>query len=362
MRLGKWLVWLLAFGLGGGSAHSATIKVDTSNPALALVSINGPFEFGDEVKFVSAVLSIGPAVVGLESNGGNLHAGLEIGKAIRLKGFHTYVPPGATCTSACALAWLGGTPRVRSRSSRIGFHAAHDSEKNVFAVGNAMIGSYLTHLGLSASAIVFITEADPREISWLTEAGARRYNIEVGLFDPGDEDDDPPESRQAPQRAAPPRPPASAAPSAPAAPQRRADSLPADLRERTEYFLQRHFAAMSGDTDDQALAYLIAAYAESIDYFGQMKSRAEVIANNARFIERWPRRRYQVRGAPESIACNLGLCDLTAVVDWVAVSEPRRVRSEGSSRINMRIDFLTRQNGRIVSENGVTLERRITRE
>jgi hypothetical protein len=358
MRLGKWLVLALALGLGAAPGRSATINVDRSSPATTFIEITGPLELGDEKKFVSAVLSVDNAIVGLESPGGNLHAGIEIGKAIRLKGFTTYVMPDATCTSACALAWLGGTPRALSRYARIGFHAASDREQNVTSAGNALVGSYLNYLGLPTSAIVFITAANPREIFWLTDDLAQRHGISFKLFDP--DDDDRPASAPAPQAAAPP--PTSFAPAAPVAPQRRSEPLPADFRQRTEYFLQRHFAAMSSGNNDQALTYLITVYGDRVDYFGEMKGRAEVIANNARFIERWPSRQYRLRGAPESIACHIGVCDLTAVIDWVAVSGPRRARSEGSSRVNMRIDFVTHQDGRIVSENSTTLERRITRQ
>ena len=51
------------------------------------------------------------------SDGGNLLAGIEIGKTIRLKSFATAVLDGLRCASACAFAWLGGSPRFMERGA-----------------------------------------------------------------------------------------------------------------------------------------------------------------------------------------------------------------------------------------------------
>jgi hypothetical protein len=59
------------------------------------------------------------------SNAGNLLAGIEIGKTIRLKSFATAVLDGLRCASSCAFAWLGGSPRFMEQGARIGFHAAY---------------------------------------------------------------------------------------------------------------------------------------------------------------------------------------------------------------------------------------------
>ncbi len=58
----------------------------------------------------------------LESDGGNLDAGIEIGRAIWFREAATVVEEG-TCASACALAWLAGRPRYMAPKARIGFHA-----------------------------------------------------------------------------------------------------------------------------------------------------------------------------------------------------------------------------------------------
>ena len=122
---------------------------------------------GDEKRFADAAIRATDATVALSSPGGNMLAGIEIGQAIRLKGFSTLVPEGFQCASACALAWLGGTTRFMGQGATVGFHAIFTTENGQNAVssaGNAMVGAYLSQLGLSMQAISYITEKQPNDI------------------------------------------------------------------------------------------------------------------------------------------------------------------------------------------------------
>jgi hypothetical protein len=122
----------------------------------------------------------------LDSPGGNLKAGIEIGKAIRLKEFVTVVPDGALCASACALVWLGGQVRFMAPTAKIGFHSAYrveGSSQIVDGGANAVAGAYLNTLGLPERAIYFIANAPPAGMSWLSLEDASRYGIEVKRFD-----------------------------------------------------------------------------------------------------------------------------------------------------------------------------------
>ena len=125
-----------------------------------IILVVGQLSFGDEKQFINAALNSENAIVVFQSPGGNLFAGIEIGKAIRLKGFSTIVPDGVQCASACALAWLGGRTRFLSSTARVGFHAAYinaEGQAAVSSAGNALVGAYLNQLGLPAPAIVYIT-------------------------------------------------------------------------------------------------------------------------------------------------------------------------------------------------------------
>ena len=72
------------------SARAADIKV-TAAKELTVVSVEGELNFQDEDVFTDKVLRLKESVVVFDSIGGNLIAGIEIGKAIRLKGFSTLV-------------------------------------------------------------------------------------------------------------------------------------------------------------------------------------------------------------------------------------------------------------------------------
>ena len=63
------------------AANAAEIKAETVD-GLKVISISGDIELGDDKKFNRIALGYDEAVVVLESKGGNLSAGLEIGKSI----------------------------------------------------------------------------------------------------------------------------------------------------------------------------------------------------------------------------------------------------------------------------------------
>lgn len=181
MRWVTGLSSLLAMLCVQATAWAATITV-ISSQSRSLVTIRGELEFGDEDTFAEKVLRLKEAVVMFNSPGGNLVAGLEIGRAIRLKGFDTFVPDGMVCASACGLAWLGGKTLLAGPRAQIGFHAAwamEGGQKGVTGPGNALVGAYLHSLGLRDEAIVYLTLASPDDAKWLNFKDAQELGIHV---------------------------------------------------------------------------------------------------------------------------------------------------------------------------------------
>ncbi len=181
----RWLAYLalvLVSFIQPPSVKSAEIHVNQTSD-VAIITVTGELELGDHLRFIKAVLPVGRGIVVLGSEGGNLQAGIEIGKAIRLKDLTTYVPDDILCASACALAWLGGTQRFMAANAKIGFHAAfrmQNGSPTESGLGNALVGAYLNSLGLSQRAVAFISSADPRSMQWLTIENASQNGIEVG--------------------------------------------------------------------------------------------------------------------------------------------------------------------------------------
>lgn len=169
------------------TAASQAAQIEVARSARAgvptRVFVMGEMFNGDEARFAKHVFEIVDGIVILDSPGGDVEAGLAIGRTIRERGLATLVPIKYECVSACALAWLGGRIRYMSPKGAIGFHAAYylgqGGQMSERGMPNALVGAYLNGLGLSDEAIIFITSAPPESMNWLTFEIATRIGIEV---------------------------------------------------------------------------------------------------------------------------------------------------------------------------------------
>lgn len=421
----------------------------TSN---AIISIEGNIESGDEVRFANVALRTDQAIVVLSSPGGNLVAAMEIGRAIRLKGFSTLVPDGFGCASACAIAWLGGATRYMGPGAKIGFHAASMAgQDQADSAANAVMGAYLNQLGLPLNAIVYVTTPQPTEIQWLTFADAEEIGIDVKPFQLARKEADTPPA--APTK--PATPPAmtpfddwasygewiqaasrdelwmasevaigigrtkhdafvfttdngwyvvALGPYAKGtAEQARArlvakGIIPSDSMVKTgAYFRQlvigerpRRLSAggssgseaeptgagSAGATSSvalqaaqafyrasslpgaEALAYLDGIYSPTVSYFGKPTPKADVMAEKAAFMDRWPERLYTIDPNAISASCaSNGTCEATGKVKWRAYSRERDATSIGTAEF--RLSFATTGSLSVVSESSEVLSRSI---
>ncbi|MBO9518076.1 MAG: hypothetical protein J7493_08410 [Porphyrobacter sp.] len=156
-----------------------SVELDSETIAIA---IEGDISKGDGEIFRREAAKHEQATVLLESDGGSTVDAIEIGEAIRLRGFSTLVLNGSRCVSACGLIWLAGTPRALSQTARVGFHATYTDESGVLlesGLGNALVGRYFTLLNLPVKAIIFATKASPRELTWLDRSNYQATGIDV---------------------------------------------------------------------------------------------------------------------------------------------------------------------------------------
>lgn len=166
-------------------ASAAEIVRQPGSDGADVISVSGIMAEGDEVTFRKVAAASEKAIVVLDSQGGAVRAGLEIGRAIRLRGFATAVAPDTLCASACALTWLAGSPRFIDPSSKLGFHAAYRVIAGKAAesgVGNALVGAYLNQIGMPETAIIYVTSAPPEGIDWLTPEKAGQVGISFELL------------------------------------------------------------------------------------------------------------------------------------------------------------------------------------
>jgi hypothetical protein len=163
--------------------YAAQIEV-SGPPDARVIAIVGTIETADTETFQEKTRALREAVVLLKSNGGDVVAAIRIGEMVRVRRFPTFVTD--TCASACTLIWLAGSQRYMSSHAGIGFHQASNRDTGeVSGAGNALVGSYLTRLGLGYDAVLYATSAPPGNILWMTPADARHVGIDVRVLDSG---------------------------------------------------------------------------------------------------------------------------------------------------------------------------------
>ena len=305
--------------------HAASIEVNQST-----VTIDGAIEFGDFEVFKSKTRFLSQTTVVLRSDGGSLVSAIKIGELIRLKGFGTYVQD--YCASACTLIWLGGTQRYMYAAARIGFHAAYNGDTGQEAgMANAVVGAYLTKLGLPYEAVMYATVAGPSDMRWLTVADAKRVGIDVSVVNPE------PTFGQNPQ-------PALKQPT---------------LKEQALFFVSYYFANWNSNYYPQVFDEL---YLESANYYGQMASKQEILTDKLKAIGLWPVRAYKLRSA--AATCGLTECNVTGIVDWEVSNQTTRAVGAASFEYILRPWPLGGAGAddklRISAENGKVLQQQIT--
>lgn len=311
--------FMLVFDMACAGAADIAVQDLPQTGGAKLITVMGELQSGDEKQFTNFAVQAKGAVVVFNSPGGSVPAAIQIGKAIRLKGFATLVPDGSICTSACALAWLGGTSRYMTLSAKVGFHAAYinnSGEKQVSSVANALIGSYLNGLGYSEDAIAFFTSAPPEDLQWLTFEESARLGIEVRSFD---------ELRKEAAKA-----PASI---------KKSGQNPMPKVIKAKAFVRALIIAGESNNPDDLLKY----YGQKILYSGKVKDKSEVSAEYDVYIRRWPYRRFAVPDDDMSVTCDdvLRRCAVSLNLRWLAESPERHQRSEGTARRS----FILQENG-----------------
>ena len=327
----RFLIGLVCALFSMGYAHAATISIQSLGPNTpVLVAVEGTLDPNDGEQFDAKVGPLSNAVVGFQSDGGDLVAGIQIGETIRLKGFVTVVPDGLRCASACALAWLGGTRRLMGPGAQIGFHSAYNAASGrETGVGNAIVGAYLNRIGLPYSAVIYITQAAPDAMTWLRISDAKRIGIDVTLLEGA------PASPSNGEASAPlPPVPDGFVLESPSASPENPFSLE-DLSNRATNFVEEVFREWSMP-NDYVFRRLGELYADEITYYGVSKTRQAVLAEKLKFAKRWPERNYTLHPGTLSVQCERinSTCRLEGIVDWQARSAKRSASSRGTARFS----------------------------
>jgi hypothetical protein len=115
---------------------------------------------------------------------------------------------------------------------------------------------------------------------------------------------------------------------------------------------------ISGAENSIALAYVVHAFAPTVNYFGKRLSNREVIEDKRSFMARWPERSYRLKAETIRISCNAVeiSCDVGAEFNFRAFSPIKGVTSSGIATNQIRL-LLSGSEPQIESENGTVISR-----
>jgi hypothetical protein len=313
-------------------AKAADITVDyPPGGKTPIVSVIGEIKPNDGDRFATLVIAMPTAIVALASPGGNVLAAIKIGKIVRNSRFTTVVPEKMTCASACALVWLAGVRRYVWGNARIGFHGAFNpATMQQSGPGNAIVGAYLSELGISDEAIVYMTAASPTDMQWLHSDDARRLGFAADEL-------------------------SSSNPDKPIT----VENYGAEWKLKSEAlsFVTNFFDQFSILSDEKLLSALANSYANYVDYNGAKKSAAEVLADKIKWRKRWPIQKYTLN--LESLITNcserMAECMTTGIVAWVSKRYDSKQSVSGNSRFSLYLGKVSQKRFVILGESYAVL-------
>lgn len=210
LRFNQKQIWITLFTIVGlqfclsAKVHSQLGKMEfTAIPSPIEIAISGvdaweiyavgPIDSGAPQRFIELIENENiPAAstVYFHSSGGNLDAGLALGRIIRENGFWTRIGQqprnyrqqneSGECYSACALAFLGGIFRFHEGDSRYGVHRFYSTNYNdgeVAQIISAAIVAYIREMGADISLFSLMSSASSDDIRLVSKDVLLELNI-----------------------------------------------------------------------------------------------------------------------------------------------------------------------------------------
>ena len=129
----------------------------------------------------------GKIAVWLNSPGGNLFAGMQLGRIIRRHGASTHIIDSRTllpgeCYSACSLAFLGGVHRFIDNGARYGVHRASlagptAGDRDLGQDLEGAAGAYIREMGVDRRLLALWRKAGPDGMYVLSRREARDLDV-----------------------------------------------------------------------------------------------------------------------------------------------------------------------------------------
>jgi uncharacterized RDD family membrane protein YckC len=140
----------------------------------------GVFVAGDSARIVSQIKLEAPQFVVFDSVGGSIDDAIVVGKFIRLKDISTFVDNGEKCSSACVLAFIGGSARYASSGSKIGVHQSSFPTEISFQTAAEHIihlKEYVGGMGVSSVIVDVGLDTPPEKMHYFTLAELEEFKV-----------------------------------------------------------------------------------------------------------------------------------------------------------------------------------------
>jgi len=184
------LIVLLPLVVGNLVTESATaeivIRSVQSSGSERFLSVKGDFGSTDPTaKFLLAVSEGRPEFVTFDSNGGNIYSAMKLGRLIRKYGLNTFQLKSFECSSACALAFVGGVQRVAEPGS-IGVHktsfsnldgVGKDQAVSAIQEATADVIEYLTEMDIDLALLLLSLRYESWDIRYLSGSEMVQYRV-----------------------------------------------------------------------------------------------------------------------------------------------------------------------------------------
>lgn len=174
--------------LGGATTSFAALKFDVERieGGAAFILVSGEFDLRDDLSaFEALVRSSSARAVTFHSPGGNVVKAMELGRLIRRLDLMTIQLRATECSSACSLAFFGGTIR-QADPGAIGVHKSSfsrdfpiNTEDAVSAVQQltAEVVTYMIEMGVDPALLQVSLQYDSDDIRYLSLSEMEKYRI-----------------------------------------------------------------------------------------------------------------------------------------------------------------------------------------
>ena len=196
------LAGLLA-ALAPASAEITISRIDIGLPNTAVVLVQGQYDGNEILRFKSAIADIPSSVriiAALNSPGGRVDQGFELGKFFFDARIPTIVLAGHECASSCTNAFFGGRDpvtgqplRILASGGKLGFHnfrsanmpdkkytkaELEDLSRTTQQIVHAQL-MYLKAVDAPIKAIVLSLGTPHEDVNWLSEADALQLGVTI---------------------------------------------------------------------------------------------------------------------------------------------------------------------------------------